>query len=186
MIQALELIKRYYQPYTAAYHILRTHSEQVANKSVEIATRLNQKLKSELIDLDFIREAALLHDIGIYAVYAPQLGCFGQHPYLQHGVIGAQLLNAEMMPKHANVCERHIGVGLTASEIVTQKLPLPAQDYLPQTMEEQIITYADLFFSKNPNKLTQEKTSSSVRQTVTYYGDEKGAIFDQWHQQFSE
>jgi len=186
MIQALELIERYYQPYTTAYRILRTHSEQVAKKAVAIATRLNETHSSELIDLDFIAEAALLHDIGIYAVYAPQLGCFGQHPYLQHGVIGAQLLRAEKLPKHAQVCERHIGVGLTANEIIAQKLPLPAQDYLPRTIEEQIITYADLFFSKNPNKLTQEKTSATVRKTVASYGEEKGIIFDQWQQRFGK
>lgn len=186
MTQALSLIEKYFLPHTHAYRILRTHSEQVAEKALKIATRLNKKKAIAAIDLNFIYEAALLHDIGIYAVYAPELGCFGQHPYLQHGVIGAHLLTNEMMPKHARVCERHIGVGLTAVEIIAQKLPLPVQDYLPQTIEEQIITYADLFFSKNPNKLTQEKTATTVRKGVTYYGDEKGEIFDQWHQQFSE
>lgn len=186
MIQAINLIEKYFLPHTKAYRILRTHSEQVANKAIVIAQRLNQGNHNDSIDTDFITEAALLHDIGIFAVHAPGLGCFGQQPYLRHGLIGAQLLDAEGMPRHARVCERHIGVGLTADEIATQELPLPHHDYLPLTIEEQIITYADLFFSKNPNKLTQEKSSTKVRQTVTYYGEEKGLIFDQWHTQFGQ
>lgn len=186
MIQAIKLIEKYYLPHTKAYHILRCHSEQVANKAVAIATRHNQQNNSKLIDIDFITEAALLHDIGIFAVDAPSLGCFGQQPYLRHGLIGAQLLNDEGMPRHARVCECHIGVGLTAEEIATKGLPLPHRDYLPLTIEEQIITYADLFFSKNPSKLTQEKSSTRVRQTVTYYGEEKGLIFDRWHTQFGQ
>ncbi|OEU72429.1 MAG: phosphohydrolase [Desulfuromonadales bacterium C00003068] len=186
MIQAIDLIEKYFLPHTKAYRILRTHSEQVANKAILIGQRLNQQNHNDSIDIDFIAEAALLHDIGIFAVHAPGLGCFGQQPYLRHGLIGAQLLNAIGLPRHARVCERHIGVGLTAKEIAIQELPLPQRDYLPLTIEEQIITYADLFFSKNPNKLTQEKPSTKVRQTVVYYGEEKGLIFDQWHSQFGQ
>lgn len=186
MIQAIDLIEKYFLPHTKAYRILLTHSEQVANKAILIGQRLNQRNHNDSIDIDFITEAALLHDIGIFAVHAPELGCFGQQPYLRHGLIGAQLLSAEGMPRHALVCERHIGVGLTADEIATKGLPLPHRDYLPLTIEEQIITYADLFFSKNPCKLTQEKSPTTVRQTVTYYGEKKGLIFDQWHTHFGQ
>lgn len=186
MIQAIALIEKYFLPQTKAYGILRTHSEQVANKATSIAMRLNQGSHKPLIDIDFITEAALLHDIGIFAVHAPGLGCFGQLPYLRHGLIGAQLLNRLGMDKHALVCERHIGVGLTADEIATKKLPLPQRNYLPLTIEEQIITYADLFFSKNPSTLTQEKSAAKVRQSVSYYGEEKALIFDQWHSRFSQ
>lgn len=186
MIQAIKLIEKYYLPHTKAYHILRVHSEQVANKAVSIATRYNQHENDKRINIDFISEAALLHDIGIFAVNAPSLGCFGQQPYLRHGLIGAQLLNAEGMHRHARVCECHIGVGLTAEEIAIQGLPLPHRDYIPQTIEEQIITYSDLFFSKNPTQLTQEKSATKVRETVTSYGEEKGLIFDTWHTQFSQ
>lgn len=185
MIQAIKLLEKYYLPHTKAYRILRQHSELVADKAVAIAQRLTRQNNHQLIDINFVAEAAILHDIGIFGVHAPGLGCFGNQPYLRHGLIGAQILKQEGLPRHAKVCENHIGVGLTAHEIMTQQLPLPQRDFVPQTLEEQIITYADLFFSKNPTKLDQQRSAEQVRQSVIYYGGEKGIIFDRWHRLFS-
>ena len=44
--------------------------------------------------------------------------------------------------------KRHTGAGLTKKEIIEQELPLPQQDFLPETTEEKLICYADKFFSK--------------------------------------
>lgn len=188
MIQAIKLLEKYYLPHTKAYPILRQHSELVADKAVTIAQQLTRQNKFQTIDqeidIDFVAEAALLHDIGICGVHAPALGCFGNQPYLRHGLIGAQILRDEGLPRHAMVCENHIGIGLTAHEIKIQQLPLPQRNFIPQTLEEQIITYADLFFSKNPTKLDRERSAEQVRQSVIYYGAEKGIIFDRWHRLF--
>ena len=46
-------------------------------------------------DIEFIRTAALLHDIGIFMTHAPKFGCFGDHPYLAHGYLGRELLERE-------------------------------------------------------------------------------------------
>lgn len=177
----LDLIDKYYPPGDPAREILLEHSRHVAAKAVEIARRLAE---TEPVDVAFVEEAALLHDIGIRFVHAPDIGCHGALPYLAHGCQGRALLEAEDMPRHAAVCECHIGVGLTAAEIEEKELPLPRRDMLPHTIEETIVTYADLFFSKAPGQLGVEKTVERVREGLARFGADKVAIFDNWHARF--
>ena len=61
-----------------------------------------------------------------------------------------------MFPRHALVCERHTGAGLSLKDIMDQKLPVPPREMLPVSMEEQVICFADKFFSKT--HLDREKT----------------------------
>ena len=75
------------------------------------------------IDSDFVYEAAMLHDIGVYLTHAPSIYCTGEEPYIRHGIIGAELLRNEGYPKHALVCERHTGTGLTVDDIISQEKP---------------------------------------------------------------
>ena len=76
-------------------------------------------------DCRFVEEAALLHDIGVCRIQAPHLGLERGFPYIMHGIIGRDILEGEGLPRHALVCERHIGVGLTVEDITRQGLPLP-------------------------------------------------------------
>mgnify|MGYP004420939777 CR=1 FL=1 len=57
-------------------------------------------------------------------------------------------MRREGFPEIARVCERHTGTGLTDEVIKQRQLPLPAGDYRPETLEEQLICYADKFYSK--------------------------------------
>ncbi|WP_305041513.1 HD domain-containing protein [Geoalkalibacter sp.] len=175
----LALLEKYYPRETPAHGILLAHSLAVAELAARIARRL-----PESVDLAFVEEAALLHDIGIRATRAPDIGCTGDLPYICHGVEGRKLLDAEGLPRHALVCERHIGVGLSAAEIRAQGLPLPQRDMLPLSLEEQIVTYADLFFSKNPRKAPGPKTPEQVRKSLGRHGAAKVAVFDVWHRRF--
>ena len=109
-MQALELIEKYYKTQPQAKSILLAHSHLVANLAVAIARQVS---RSEPVDIDFVEQAALLHDIGMRYTDTPAIGCHGDQPYITHGIIGAELLNKENLPRHALVCERHIGVGLT-------------------------------------------------------------------------
>ena len=72
-------------------HILVTHSESVARRALQIASQ-HPELN---IDTDFVREAAMLHDVGIIRVDAPSIECHGTEPYIRHGVCGAELLRLE-------------------------------------------------------------------------------------------
>lgn len=176
----LRLIEKYYPAGTEAHRILLRHSVRVAGKAREIAGRL----AAGGVDIDFVHEAALLHDIGMLFTDAPEIGCHGKLPYLCHGFKGRELLEQEGLPRHALVCDRHIGVGLSAGEIETRSLPLPVRDMLPLTLEERIVTYADLFFSKSPAENDGERPVERVRQKLARYGVEKIAVFDLWHIQF--
>ena len=180
-VTALRLLDKYYPSGSTAHFILLAHSRAVAAKAETVARRHSATTP---VDVDFVTEAALLHDIGIRFVAAPQLGCHGELPYLAHGYKGRELLEAEGLPRHALVCDRHIGVGISAAEIRAQGLPLPERDLLPVTVEEEIVTYADLFFSKRPDTLSVEKPPAAVRAGLARFGEAKVAIFDAWHRRF--
>lgn len=149
---------------TELRNVLIVHSRLVTEKALQIA----QKQPEMELDLDFIQEAAMLHDIGIFLCNAPSIFCKGSEPYLRHGVLGAQILRKAGYPRHARVCERHTGAGLTRKDIIEQGLLLPLQDYLPETFEEKLICYADKFFSKS--HLTDEKTFEQALNSMKRFG----------------
>lgn len=158
MINPLEIIRKYYTLDSLAGQSLLIHSQLVRDKAQALA------IKHPEMDLDipFIQEAAMLHDIGIFLTKAPDIGCFGEHPYICHGYLGADLLRAEGLPRHALVCERHTGAGISLEMIKEQHLPLPLRDMLPITLEEKLIAFADKFYSKT--NLTREKKLGKIRQ----------------------
>ena len=139
-----EIIDKYYPVGTKCRGIFIRHSRQVADKALEIASRCNLD-----ISLNEVETAAMLHDIGIYLTNAPDIDCHGSEHYICHGILGAELLRKEGFDEEiARVAERHTGAGLTIDDIDRQQLPLPRKDYLPETMLEKLICYADKFFSK--------------------------------------
>lgn len=172
------LIDKYYSDNEELKHILLTHSEAVAAKSMDIA-RSHPELNA---DIDFIREAALLHDIGIFLTNAPGISCIGTYPYIAHGYLGADLLRKEGFDKHALVCERHTGTGLSLELILQQDLPVPHRDMQPVSIEEQIICFADKFFSKT--RIYEEKTLEQARKSLIKFGDEGVGKFDKWCKSF--
>ena len=177
-----KLISKYYADAPKAKKILLDHSRLVTRKALKIGRYLQSQ--GDSVDLEFIAEAAMLHDIGMILTDTPELGCHGKGSYLQHGIRGKEILEQEGLSRHARVCERHIGVGLTADEIKRQQLPLPPIDMQPETLEEQIICYADLFFSKGDKNPAAEKTFSAIREKLEKYGKNKVAIFEQWQKKF--
>ena len=126
----------------------------------------------------------MLHDIGIFKCDAAGIQCFGTEPYICHGRIGAELLRSEGFPRHARVCERHTGAGITKAQIIAQNLPLPQQDFLPETMEEKVICYADKFFSKT--HLDREKTIEQAEKSLSKFGDEGVLRFREWEKCFDQ
>lgn len=168
------LLRRHYGNGPEALGVLLAHSRCVADKALALADRIAHLGP----DRDFLYEAAMLHDIGMIGTWAPGIGCRGEAPYIRHGVIGAAMLEKEGLSRHARVCERHTGAGLSAAEIIEAELPLPHRDLLPETLEEKIICYADKFFSKNPESLTLEKTADQVRRLMARYGESQLARFE--------
>lgn len=176
-----DIIQKYYLKDSKAYHYLYIHSKAVAKKAIEIAT-LNNHLNP---DIDFIREASMLHDIGIFMTRSQSIGCNGSYTYIAHGYLGRELLEKEGLPKHGLVCERHIGVGLSLKDIQNNKLPLPERDMLPVSIEEKIVCLADKFYSKSHDDLTMPKSINKIIRKLEKYGDEKVAYFKELLKQFN-
>lgn len=163
---------------SALKHILLIHSRAVTERALRIVEQ-----HPELhLDSQLIREAAMLHDIGIIRCDAPAIHCFGTEPYIRHGVIGAEMLRSLGYERHARVCERHTGAGLSLGAIVAQSLPLPQHDFLPETMEEQVICYADKFYSKT--RLTEEKTIAQAERSLAKFGADGLERFRRWVEMF--
>lgn len=178
MIDWKAIVDKYYGEDEELRHILIVHSQSVARKALQIVS-LHPELN---IDREFVEEAVMLHDIGIIKTDAPGIKCFGTEPYIRHGLLGGEMLRLEGLPRHARVCERHTGAGLSLQDIVTQQLPLPHQDFLPETMEEQLICYADKFFSKS--HLDVEKTPEKAERSLAKFGTEGLARFKHWEEIF--
>lgn len=182
MLDCLSIIERYYTPGNDDYRVLVSHSRQVADLATSIAQRLIDR--GTPVDIEFVEEAAMLHDIGMCRTDAPGIHCHGSEPYILHGVIGREMLDAMGLYRHGRVCERHTGAGITAHEIVAQHLPItPVRDLLPETLEEKIICYADKFFSKSrPGE--SAKALERVRQSLAKFGPDTIARFDAMHETF--
>ena len=172
------IIEKYYDKGTKLYDIYISHCVDVTNKAVSIV----QKHPELAVDTKFIQEAGMLHDIGIFMTNAPRIACKGKFPYICHGYLGCELLSKEGYPKHGLVCERHTGTGLSLDTIMKRGLPIPHRDMLPQSLEEQIICFADKFYSKS--KLGNEKPLKSVRRSLKRHGWHQVEKFDEWCELF--
>lgn len=119
----------------------------------DLANEIAQKIKDNghKVDAGFIETAALLHDIGRCKTHG-----------VTHGIEGAKILKD--YPRYARVCERHLGGGITKDE--AKKLGLPPKDYLPETLEERIICYAD--------KLIDGTRKTTLNETLKKYAKRLG------------
>jgi uncharacterized protein len=103
-------------------------------------------------DRGFLRVAALVHDIGRYRTHDPVL----------HGVEGYRLLASLGHHREAFICASHIQCGLSAAEAA--QAGLPEQDFLPRSLEEQLIPVLDSIVEMDrPTTVTLRFTSLARR-----------------------
>ena len=160
----LSIINKYYPEDDDLRRLLLKHSRQVADRCLQIV----HKHKELPVDTQFLEEAAMLHDIGIFQCNAPSIHCHGKAPYIEHGPIGGDLLRREGFPRHARVAERHTGTGLPG--------------YEPETLEEQIVCYADKFYSKSsPDHV---RSVLETAQSLEKFGHEGVEKFLSWSERF--
>jgi uncharacterized protein len=123
-------ILREYAPNNETFQIIFCHADFVRKIALEIA----QDIKC---DMSLVATGALLHDIGRFSC-PPK-----SKKAIQHGLRGAKILRDLGYKKHARIAERHVGVGITKQDIAEQKLDLPLRDFVPESIEEKIVCYAD-------------------------------------------
>lgn len=170
-----KIIDRYYQEGSELKDIYMTHARKVTELSLELAARHPELC----MDMDFIEEAAMLHDIGIFLTDAPRIFCYGKENYLCHGYLGAELLRSLGYERHARVCERHTGTGILKSQIEQNGWNLPAKDFLPETLEEQLICFADKFYSKTKHLYTA-RTLEQVVESMQNISEESAEKIRKW------
>ncbi len=172
-------IDRHYPSGREVRDILLLHSRSVADLALSIARQ-----KQLPLDSADIETAAMLHDIGIIATDAPGIDCHGSLPYLAHGAAGADMLRADGIDEtFARVAERHTGAGLTDDEIADAALPLPSgRTYMPETLLEKLICYADCFYSKGGDMT--RKPLDRVRASMQRFGPGIARRFEDLHKMF--
>ncbi len=110
-----------------------------------------------LLDEHLVQIGGMLHDIGTYMVLKKKHnGCngtalkFSSRRYIQHGMLGYLYLLSEGVDESIALFARnHTGVGLTREHVIAQELPLPPDDYVPTTLEQETVMVADKYHSKS-------------------------------------
>ncbi len=185
----------FYPDDTPLRRLLVHHSRQVARRALLVAST-HPELR---LDTALIETGAMLHDIGICRCDAPGILCTGPEPYIRHGLMGGQMLRSLVgndlggqLPRPlttsdieplARICERHTGTGITRRQILSQKLPLPLDgEYEPVTLEEQVVCYADKFYSKSHPE--RERTVEQTAEALRRFGDDCRQRFLGWAERF--
>lgn len=134
-----------------------SHSKAVAKLAVEIAKRLEKKMD---VDINLVKVGALLHDIGRSETHS-----------VDHPVVGAEIAKSLGLPSRIiSMIERHVGGGITARE--AKKLGWPNKSYVPQTIEEKIVAYADKLV-EGSRRVSIDRTMESFKENL---GSEHPAI----------
>ena len=172
------LFNKYYGNNPELKRIVMTHSEMVAQKALRIAEEKN-------LDLDYrdIYCSAMLHDIGVVKCNAPDIFARGDLPYILHGIEGEKILNSHGLFTYAGVCSHHTVAGISKEEIIENNMPLPEKDFIPNTLLEELICYADKFYSKS-HDLKKEKSLTEVINNISKFGEESLKRFNALHAKF--
>lgn len=177
-MEALEIIRKFYPQDNDLRRLLIHHSLQVTSRALKVVDAGHVGP----VDRAFVERAAMLHDLGIFLTDAPGIHCHGSAPYILHGILGGKLLRQLGLEREACVCERHTGTGLTLSEFARRGVKVPDGIYAPQSLEEQIICYADKFYSKShPDR---ERTVEQAAKSLTKYGETGVKKFLAWAWKF--
>lgn len=182
----IKIINKYHNPDSKTYRILLTHSILVTNLALKIADKFPNTNKK------FIYEASMLHDIGYkfpnFETKDKKLLKKLKKNYISHGFWGSLILQKEKLNKHAKVAANHVGTGIYKDDILENNLPIPLNNYYPEALEEEIISYADIFYSKKPKKIFHKETVDQIEKEILSYhkGEEKFEIFKEWHRKFKD
>ncbi len=176
--EQIRALHELYAPTEEAFELVYTHCQIVC----AVAEQLLDRHRSAL-NVALARAGCLLHDIGVYRLY----GAAGQldQDNIRHGVLGHALLRDLGFPELiGRFCSRHTGVGPTRADVLRQCLPVPVGDYTADTVEEQLVIYADKFHSKTTPPMFV--TTASYAAGVRRFGEDKVARFAALVEKFGE
>jgi len=142
----IEALHRKYASSQKVFDLIYGHCQIVEEMALWCCQNSNL-----VVDQNLLSVSALLHDIGSYVFFDDQAKSLNSRLYPLHAILGAKIISDEGLDeKISSIIETHILTGLTKQEIKQYNWSLPIKDYLPQTIEAQIVAYADCFHSKKP------------------------------------
>jgi uncharacterized protein len=146
------------------------HCRAVRALAVEMAQACrNHGLK---VDVHLVEIGALVHDVGRAVTHG-----------VEHGVVGARLARESGMPdKLVRIIERHVGGGITVDE--AKKLGLPVKSYVPMSLEERIVAYADKLI-EGSMRLPVEVAVEKLRRDKNV-PEASAERVKQWHMELSK
>jgi uncharacterized protein len=128
VIPSVEEAMAIHAKYGTRPHIVR-HCQAVAMASKIVADEFQRRGRT--VDVKAVTAGALLHDVGRSRTQT-----------VRHGVEGAEIVEREGADAVVvEIVRRHVGAGVSADE--AKRLGLPDFDYIPRTLEERIVCFAD-------------------------------------------
>jgi len=115
--------------------IIVEHCQTVARVAKILAEEFERR--GHVVDVQAVIAAAMLHDIGRSRTHT-----------VSHGVEGADIVEKEGADrKVVEIVRKHVGAGIAPEE--STRLGLPDLDYIPRTLEERIVCFADKMVDRN-------------------------------------
>ena len=177
-ISDIEQLHHKYAPNDKVYDLVYGHCQIVC----EIALWCADNIKSDSkVDTDLLQAAALLHDIGTYILFDDDGKVSNERMYPQHAILGAKIVVDEGIDmKISKIIETHVLLGLTKQEIIDTPWVLPARDYEPDTIEGELLCYADRFHSKYPTFNAFDTFLDKLKSNLPL----QAAKFEAWSKRF--
>ncbi|MBC7081198.1 MAG: HDIG domain-containing protein [Thermoplasmatales archaeon] len=105
------------------------HCKKVRDLAIKIAEKIAENGIN--LDMEAIEAGAILHDVGR-----------AKRNDLMHVVEGVKIAKKYGLPKKVvAIIERHVGSGIDEED--AERLGLPKKDYIPKSIEEEIVSHAD-------------------------------------------
>lgn len=129
------------------------HCKAVAELAVQIAEKCANN--GAYVDIELVQIGALLHDIGRAKTHG-----------VNHPIVGAKIARSLGLPNSlVRIIERHLGGGISAKE--AREFSWPEGTYIPETLEEKIVTYVD--------KLIEGERRVPIEKTIQKLNERLGA-----------
>ena len=176
--QQIEELHRKYAPNDKVYELVYGHCQIVNEIAQWCASNISSK---EKIDTELLASAALLHDIGTYVLFDDNGKVGNERLYPLHAILSAKIIADEGIDNRvASLVETHILLGLSKQEIIEKPWLLPARDYIPRTIEGELLCYADRFHSKKPTFNAYDSFLARLKKGLP----EQATKFEAWSRRF--
>jgi uncharacterized protein len=146
-MEAIDLLKRV----SCSPHVIE-HCQNVTKVALRIAKDVQKNGYN--VDIELVEIGALLHDIGRSQTHG-----------INHSIVGGKIAKKLGLPDSiVKIIIRHMGAGIPTDE--AKELGLPEGNYMPISLEEKIVGYAD--------KLIVGKNEVDIRVTIEDFIKELG------------